>query len=1061
MDLSHADYHLDQYTDHNDVIDYYKDDDDGTSSRLTDHTKTGLYRAEVAAVHEQIDAFSGTTVKHQQIKILGYYTTEEAAQAKIKEYNDAHHPTKKPLPKIHKEPSKKPSLEWLMDPVRLKRENEILIDRVFRRTTLLESLRKSYLEDVVLVKEQLRERDQIIATMKEQIMKQNEQQEQIENNQRERKELSPSTVVPDPTTTPNHKNNKKPKTIIVGHKTIVLNPTTSTINPTAKFVLPANQLPSLKGIEYNLLDRMLPSFDLRHSLPLFGPTDTALLSATPCQFCGGTVDVACFDEVAVYEIKKEFITLQTKHKKILLELAQAKEAVKHLQNVCTERIYQAQDATNLVGKLRSNVTRLMNENHKNYITVHGKDTFDEKHKTQFLLDQHIMLEKKYDVLLDQKKHFADAEMEINAKFDSVTKKLAQEKFVVVGLKKKLEARDRAITAHVTTIKNITEKQKVDRHRSGMALEESLQKHTMAQVEHNTIIAQEKATVCLWKGRNEELKLNTTNQLRSMNEKVIKHQESLIKHRKHAGLSLVMKCLKRWGLRRNQRYLEVWRRHTQMAIKKDTTSFKNNVQHIKQMLKESRRRAGVQHILRMEAVAREGALKIQIQGKQDEINRVQQLNMKSRRRSLILEMAAKTGPAALHLSLRRKSIAAEQLIRFQNQQLRNIVRQVTQELKDKSIVLLCHQSLQEGVALAFIKKDQTRQLLQHKKEQHQKIEFQNERNQWSLEKNRCGMTIEDQPVYSRFVRYKWSKLVYHVLYKQEQIHSNILVDGWNNEKMAREEDAELFHQKLTTEQTRVSTLTGENEKLDEIRCGQKEKITSCTLQLKACHALEKKLNVRLIEVNEKKKQAMAEFDSVNEVVLVLSNRIILERRYRNVLFTTISCFMADALMATSLEEENIENIEKEGAAGAQAQVKKLTMQQLPAWSRNFDSTNEAVLEKDVQILLQDLKRLRDIVWVESTKKLRLMQWKREYAVKLKLVHQQKEALKTTIRRFTLAMPTEQRRKILKKKKLAKSAQAQSDIQAQVINSIKLRMMSPDKFSNTLSPVKNMWNKLSPL
>jgi hypothetical protein len=288
-----------------------------------------------------------------------------------------------------------------------------------------------------------------------------------------------------------------------------------------------------------------------------------------------------------------------------------------------------------------------------------------------------------------------------------------------------------------------------------------------------------------------------------------------------------------------------------------------------------------------------------------------------------------------------------------------------------------------------------------------------------------------------------------------------VDGWNNEKMAREEDAELFHQKLTTEQTRVSTLTGENEKLDEIRCGQKEKITSCTLQLKACHALEKKLNVRLIEVNEKKKQAMAEFDSVNEVVLVLSNRIILERRYRNVLFTTISCFMADALMATSLEEENIENIEKEGAAGAQAQVKKLTMQQLPAWSRNFDSTNEAILEKDVQILLQDLKRLRDIVWVESTKKLRLMQWKREYAVKLKLVHQQKEALKTTIRRFTLAMPTEQRRKILKKKKLAKSAQAQSDIQAQVINSIKLRMMSPDKFSNTLSPVKNMWNKLSPL
>ena len=164
------------------------------------------------------------------------------------------------------------------------------------------------------------------------------------------------------------------------------------------------------------------------------------------------------------------------------------------------------------------------------------------------------------------------------------------------------------------------------------------------------------------------------------------------------------------------------------------------------------------------------------------------------------------------------------------------------------------------------------------------------------------------------------------------------------------------------------------------------------------------------------------------------------------------------MATSLEEENLE---KEGAKGARAQVKKLTLQQLPAWSRNFDSTNESVLEKDVQILKQDLERLRDIVWVETTKKLRLTQWKREYAVKLKLVHQQKDALKTTIRRFTLAMPTEQRRKILKKKKLAKVAQAKSDMQAQVVNSIKLRMLSPDKFSNTLSPAKNMWNKLSPL
>ena len=59
--LSHADYHLDQYTDHNDIIDYYKDEErSGHSSPLNDHTKTGLFRAEVEVVHEQIDEFTDT-----------------------------------------------------------------------------------------------------------------------------------------------------------------------------------------------------------------------------------------------------------------------------------------------------------------------------------------------------------------------------------------------------------------------------------------------------------------------------------------------------------------------------------------------------------------------------------------------------------------------------------------------------------------------------------------------------------------------------------------------------------------------------------------------------------------------------------------------------------------------------------------------------------------------------------------------------------------------------------------------------------------------------------------
>ena len=63
--LSHADYHLDQYTDHNDIIDYYKDEErSGHSSPLNDHTKTGLFRA--AKVHilryELVSAIRSTSV---------------------------------------------------------------------------------------------------------------------------------------------------------------------------------------------------------------------------------------------------------------------------------------------------------------------------------------------------------------------------------------------------------------------------------------------------------------------------------------------------------------------------------------------------------------------------------------------------------------------------------------------------------------------------------------------------------------------------------------------------------------------------------------------------------------------------------------------------------------------------------------------------------------------------------------------------------------------------------------------------------------------------------------
>ena len=152
--LAHADHHLDHYTANNDIIDYIKDDErDNTSTNknITIHDEkdnknkdlsspTGLFRAEVKEKIQQIDPFTGITVKTEQIKILGYYTTEDAAQLAMDEYNAIYHSSSNKL--IKEDP-----IKYIdpMDPVLLKRDNEILKEKVFRRTTLLEKLRKAYL----------------------------------------------------------------------------------------------------------------------------------------------------------------------------------------------------------------------------------------------------------------------------------------------------------------------------------------------------------------------------------------------------------------------------------------------------------------------------------------------------------------------------------------------------------------------------------------------------------------------------------------------------------------------------------------------------------------------------------------------------------------------------------------------------------------------------------------------------------------------------------------------------------------------------------------------------
>ena len=1102
--LAHADHHLDHYTANNDIIDYIKDDErDNTSTNknITIHDEkdnknkdlsspTGLFRAEVKEKIQQIDPFTGITVKTEQIKILGYYTTEDAAQLAMDEYNAIYHSSSNKL--IKEDP-----IKYIdpMDPVLLKRDNEILKEKVFRRTTLLEKLRKAYLKDVVLIKEQLLTKEMAIQKLKDELInekmltKQLTKQKPEETILCEKTELKKKKKMKMSTTTSIGNTSKKECKSTASQTQANIK---SIIDPKQKFLRPSNQLISLEGIEYKVLDRMLPSFDIRNSLPLFAPTETALLGITPCQFCGGTVDIACFDEIAVFELKKEFITLQNKYQKMTSDLLQAKEAVKHLQAVCADRIIQATDATELVSKLRLNITKLLNQNHENYITVHGRDKFIEKRNNELLMTINYKLEKKSKENNKLLKMLKENEYNIKCQYNNLS--IEYKKY-----QKETNNDEMKYVKEITSQKTVIEQQTNTINTLNTELMNG--KNTIFHLKENINILSQRNADTIDKYVKNENRLNTKlNALTKKTENLMFDKKTEIQRtNKKAGLSLMMKSMIKWGIRRNRRFFVEWKRYSYNkyihTTRKQVKSLSYSLKHVKDMLHESRRRLVVEHALRVEVLAREGALTTKLLSKDDNIKRLQYLNTEDKRKLAILNIAKRSSKNYLHQTMKRKSIQTETILRFQVKTLQNIIQKILNELREKSIVLFCNVSINDGVYKATMKTDNIYKRKLSVIEKRKEMKLQIERKILNQGRERDKMKIEENQLtihkkHSMWLISKWQIITIKLLLNIEKDNSFKYEMGWKKEKYLRDEDSELYNQKLKIKNSKITNLETRNNTLKSTICSNKEATISHLNVIGKYKNIELNLKNDIIQL----KEDINDYKHLNDVVEVLSNRIIVERKYRNELFTQISLFIADTFMATTEDNDindddndvnNDDELEvingwvddrQEKLKNEKLKKKKVnklsldrlsrksrTLQQLPLWCKKYDGIKkDDNIKSDIDLLKNDLNRLSNVIWEQKNKIISLIEFRKTSLLSIDELENKKNSLETKLRRITLAMPTEKRRKLMKKKKREhhqKIIQSRSDA---TLKSIQMRVMSPDKFNNSLSPMMKNWKiGISPL
>ena len=310
-------------------------------------------------------------------------------------------------------------------------------------------------------------------------------------------------------------------------------------------------------------------------------------------------------------------------------------------------------------------------------------------------------------------------------------------------------------------------------------------------------------------------------------------------------------------------------------------------------------------------------------------------------------------------------------------------------------------------------------------------------------------------HQRRVGKKWSALMVAILLRNVRAQYVVQVNGWKKEKENRETDAALHEKKLQRKQKVIDKLKNQIQTLEDIRAEQDEQLIQCNGTIDTNNQINRELKATVQALLKEKKDQAALQTDMQDVVTVLSNRIIVERKRRNSLFIDVSCHIADVLTATTEIQENSNFV-----GVNRLTIKKNTIKQLPPWCKQLGSSTENVVESDIETIENDLLRLASVCWEQRETMGRQQEQVADLKQKMKTKDEHNLKLKTKLRRVTLAMPTEQRRKIMRKKvcndpvvaaAAALTVKEQQDVNAMLFH----RLVSPNRFATS------SWNKLSPL
>ncbi len=947
---------------------------------------TGQFRAETSVSVVRTDPFTGETRSSRERVVVGFYPTAKEAQDAIAAFrrnngldgagggpedggagDGGQHP--------HAAPYVDP-----MDPDMLYKKVQVLTSRLHRRALLLERLRSQYLKDVVLVKEQ------------------------------------------------------------------VLCRNAGGVDGTLKFKVPADRLPCVRGLPPGLIKRMLPRFDLRKSLPLFCASedcpDNTLLSITPCTMCGGTCDIVQLDEVATKVLRDAYMKLAEEHRITCDNLKASRSTVAFLQGVVRERSDESNSATYLVRKLRKNVRRLLEDAGGVWTGLKGADTKQAEAREKYLWEENRRVElaaeeseARAQRAVEEARRLQSELIESRHRCRSLAKESAARADAAASLGKRLDDESRArVAAEIESQQLAAEVAATTAARdAAVALHEVSSKKSAA-------LAESKAA-------------ETRRRQRGLEAKLRKEELRGVRDRKTTGRKLLLTCMRHWGVGRNRRAFTRLLRHARDAREQERQAREKKLmrekKHVHKMLMDARRHLATEHALRVGAVSREAGLLLALQKRDDRVAELRRRQARAHRRSMAQVQATEQGLLIVNESLRRASMVTEGALRAHNASLSSragaLSARVVADGRRAAILGLVSSAVQVARATVVLDTDKRARLARAEAlaveratewRRTQRLRSQRECAAMQREEARQALhATESLLAGARAVAARQARALGRVTRAREVARmqgEDLRCRGATLQATLAEERARAQNEMHARDAT-VARLETAVLNAEELRVRLEGAQAAAVAELEGQAA-------RLRE-----ELALTQGDGV-ELAAALrktADACVRERRRRNQLFEMCATLMANVL-ASGTAGEDIDHtrradrrVEREHVVpgrlswASMAQARAGAHTTLPKWCKSVLVVESEDEDGDITTLQKDCERSCTVAWETATARNKLDRRLATALKQLRAAETSAERANKKMRKMTLCMPSEKRRRVnaaMKRMPAAKARRALGAVRA---------------------------------